>query len=85
MGAVSRIQMNLMIRTAASVDYLGNLKDGDILPVAWIETVIRGEFKKKKNMEPATCWHYERHSPFVSGLGSAICKTIRTLATGVVG
>ena len=84
MGAVSRIQMNIMIRTSASVNYLGNLKDGDILPVAWIETVIKRDFLKK-NTEPATSWNYERRCPFVSGLESAICKTIRTLAAGVVG
>lgn len=39
LGAVSRIQINTMVRRAAYISQVSPFKDGTILPVAWIETV----------------------------------------------
>lgn len=38
LGAVTRIQINIMIRPASYIAQLNNFKDQTILPVAWIET-----------------------------------------------
>ncbi|XP_029167333.1 lysosome membrane protein 2-like [Nylanderia fulva] len=37
MAGWSRFQMNLEVRTAISVPFLGKLKDGTILPIMWVE------------------------------------------------
>lgn len=41
LGAVSRIQINTMIRTASWITTLNRFEDGTIIPVAWIETNAR--------------------------------------------
>lgn len=40
MAGRSRIQMNLEVRRAIGVPFLGNLKDGMILPLIWFEIGI---------------------------------------------
>lgn len=37
MAGWSRLQVNLEVRKATGVPFLGNLKDGMILPLIWIE------------------------------------------------
>ncbi|XP_034244002.1 scavenger receptor class B member 1-like isoform X2 [Thrips palmi] len=41
LGAVSRIQINVMIKKASYVPQLNRFEDGMIIPVAWIETNAR--------------------------------------------
>lgn len=40
MAGWSRLQVNLEVRKAIGVPFLGKLKDGTILPLMWIETGI---------------------------------------------
>lgn len=40
MGGVSRFQINVEVRKAVGVPFLGNVKDGTILPLIWIEVGI---------------------------------------------
>lgn len=49
LGAVSRIQINIMVRTSPYVTHLKRFEDGTIIPVAWIETVSEETKKKKKS------------------------------------
>lgn len=39
LGAVSRMQINIMVQKAELISLLSSFKDGTILPVAWIETM----------------------------------------------
>ncbi|XP_043283403.1 lysosome membrane protein 2-like [Venturia canescens] len=41
-GGVSRFQINVEVRKAVGVPFLGKLKDGTILPLIWIEVGIDG-------------------------------------------
>lgn len=38
MAGWSKLQVNLEVRKAAVVPFLGNLKDGTILPLIWIQS-----------------------------------------------
>lgn len=40
MGGHSRIQMNIQARRAIGVPYLGEVEDGQILPLIWIEVGV---------------------------------------------
>lgn len=37
MDGMSRLQLNVEVRRAIGVPFLGNLKDGTILPLMWLE------------------------------------------------
>lgn len=39
-GGASKIQINVEARRAASVPFLGKIKDGQILPLIWIEVTV---------------------------------------------
>lgn len=51
MAGNSRLQINVEVRTAVGVPFLGNLKDGMILPLFWIEVGANGKGIPEKVLE----------------------------------